>query len=61
MNNALFHRKILWSEKAQRDLLQILGYWKKRNRSNVYPNKLNSMILAMIDSIAREPGLGLSS
>ena len=61
MSNASLQRKIRWSETAQKDLVQILSYWKRRNRSNVYPKKLNGLIQAVIDKIALEPGLRISS
>ena len=34
-------REIIWSESAKTDRIEILNYWLNRNKSNIYPNKLN--------------------
>jgi toxin YoeB len=33
-------KKVVWSQKAQKDRRRILKYWKGRNKSNVYSIKL---------------------
>jgi hypothetical protein len=34
-------RKIIWSSNAKAEKIEILGYWIKRNKSNIYSKKLN--------------------
>lgn len=45
-------RKIIWSERAKSDKIEILKYWLKRNKSNVYPKKLNALFQKSVRWIA---------
>jgi plasmid stabilization system protein ParE len=44
--------QIVWSPLAEKDQEKILRYWAKRNKSNVYPQKLHAMITDRVDFIA---------
>ncbi len=37
-------KQIIWSKKAKQDKKEILDYWLKRNKSYVYPRKLNNLL-----------------
>ena len=50
--------KIIWSEKANNDLINILEYWKERNLTNAFSIKLNEIIHKRIELIAQYPKLG---
>ncbi len=45
-------REIIWSERAKLDKIQILSYWLSRNKSNVYPIKLNILFKKSVYWIA---------
>jgi len=51
-------QKIVWTQKAKRELLQILQYWIVRNKSNTYSLKLNSLIEAQLNLILEQPKIG---
>ncbi len=38
-------KEIVWSQKAEDDLMQILEYWYNRNKSIVFPEKLTVKFL----------------
>ena len=42
---------IVWSTNAKSDLKQILTYWKTRNESDRYPQKLRDAILQRINQL----------
>ena len=50
--------KIIWSEKAKNDLINILAYWIERNQTTTFSRKLNEIIHKRIDLIAQYPHLG---
>lgn len=50
--------KIIWSEKAKNDLINILAYWIQRNHTITFSKKLNEIIHKRIDLIAQYPHLG---
>ena len=54
-------RKIVWSDKAKIDLLQILEYFYIRNGSKTYSLKLNSKIRRAVRLLSNHPFLGLQS
>lgn len=54
-------KQIIWSNRAKNDKRNILKYWKKRNKSNVYPKKLNKIFKEAIISISESPFSGKKS
>jgi plasmid stabilization system protein ParE len=47
--------RIIWSERAEKQLFSILDYWIKRNKSNVYALKLVSEVDDKLKFIAQNP------
>ena len=45
-------KRVIWSKRAKQDKREILKYWLQRNKSNVYPKKLNNLLKAAIKSLA---------
>ncbi len=48
-------KRVVWTSQAKIDRYQILTYWKKRNKSTVYSNKLNKQFNLAIRSIINNP------
>jgi len=46
-------KKVVWSNKAKLDRLNILTYWTERNKSEVYATKLNQLFSQAIKTIAK--------
>ena len=46
-------KQIIWSIKAKDDKLKILNYWFNRNKSNIYPDKLNTLFDKAIDQLSK--------
>lgn len=53
--------QIEWSIEAKLDLLDILDYYLKRNKSNLYSIKLNGKIIKSIKSLSKNPFIGIST
>ena len=53
--------KIDWSIEARMDLIDILEYYNKRNKSSLYSKKLNSKINRSTKLITKNPLIGLQS
>ena len=51
-------KHIIWSLKAQNDRMEILKYWKNRNKSSVYSKKLFVLFQEAIQIIAKHPEIG---
>jgi plasmid stabilization system protein ParE len=51
-------RKIVWSANAHRERLEILAYWRERNGSDRYGEKLDAKFRAALRLIAVHPKLG---
>lgn len=51
--------KIDWSIEAKSDLIDILDYYIKRNKSNLYSIKLNAKIHKSIKLLNKNPFLGI--
>jgi len=51
--------KIDWSIEAKSDLIDILDYYIKRNKSNSYSIKLNAKINKSIKLLSKNPFLGI--
>ena len=48
-------KQIVWSRKAQNELLEILEYWVNRNKSNTFSLKLNCLIDEQLKLILEFP------
>jgi plasmid stabilization system protein ParE len=51
-------RKVVWSQRAQTDRIEILGYWNDRNRSVSYARKLIALFVIAISQLASYPEVG---
>ena len=51
-------KQIIWSRKAQNELLEILEYWVNRNKSNIFSLKLNFLIDEQLKLILEFPKIG---
>ena len=51
-------RKIIWSKRAQQDRYSIFKYWNKRNNSNNYSKRLNTLFIAAAEFVAHNPTTG---
>lgn len=51
-------KKIVWTLEGRKSKLEILEYWFKRNKSNIYPIKLNKLIGDALRTIVKLSGLG---
>jgi plasmid stabilization system protein ParE len=51
-------RKIIWSANAKDERIEILEYWIKRNKSNIYSKKLNLLFKEAINLVAKNPTIG---
>ena len=51
-------RKIEWTLEGRKSKLEILEYWLKRNKSSIYPKKLNKLISDALRTINKYPELG---
>jgi addiction module RelE/StbE family toxin len=54
-------KKVVWSETAQNDRMEILLYWKQRNKSDSYSKKLNYLFTDAVDLIAKYHKVGKAS
>jgi len=48
-------KQIIWSKRAKEDKINILKYWQIRNKSNVYPIKLNKLMKDAVNWINTNP------
>ena len=51
-------KQVIWSHRAQADRKEILAYWRKRNKSNVYSIKLNELFNEAVRLISEHPRIG---
>lgn len=51
-------KRIVWSEDAVNDKIQIYSYWNNRNKSTIYSRKLDRLFKDTIKSINEMPSLG---
>lgn len=51
-------KRVIWSEDAFHDKVQLFSYWNHRNKSNLYSRKLNKLFKDTIKSILKTPTLG---
>ena len=51
-------KQIIWTKRAQNDRKEILQYWRQRNQSNTFSQKLNESIKKAVKLIASHPNIG---
>lgn len=51
-------KRVVWTENALREKVEILKYWKKRNKSDSYSKKLNGLFNNAVRTIQKHPALG---
>lgn len=51
-------RRIIWTERAQKERIEILRFWKEHNQSSAYSKKLNELIKKSLQLISKHPMIG---
>lgn len=51
-------KQIVWSKRAQNELIEIFEYWINRNKSNTFSLKLNSLIEEQLNLLQENPKIG---
>lgn len=51
-------RQIVWTERAQKERIEILTFWNVHNKSTIYSKKLNNLIRESLRLISRHPFIG---
>lgn len=51
-------KRIVWTRKACLDIIAILEYWQRRNKSNTYSKKLNKLFVQSVLIISKYPEIG---
>lgn len=51
-------RKIIWTQKAKNELIEIFQYWNERNQSTNFSQKLNELINNQLNTISQFPKSG---
>ena len=51
-------RQIIWTERAQKERIEIFTFWNKHNKSSLYSRKLNELIKESLKLICRYPFIG---
>ncbi len=51
-------KRVVWSEDAYLDKVEIFSYWNNRNKSNLYSRKLNKLFKDTIKLILKNPSIG---
>ena len=54
-------RKVDWTVKANFERKEILDYWIRRNKSNLYSIKLNILFIEAVKKVAENPTIGRTS
>ena len=54
-------RVVIWTNRAQKERIEILNYWNDRNKSIEYSKKLNRLILDALCLICKYPLIGKPS
>ena len=54
-------RKIIWSSKANRKLLEILEYYAQRNKSKKYSIKLYNRFRSELLKLVKQPEIGIKT
>ena len=50
-------KKIIWTQKAKKDFIEILEYWNNRNKSNRFSIRLNNLVEEQISLISEFPDI----
>jgi toxin YoeB len=50
-----------WNDLALEQFRSVLDYWKIRNQSNAYPNKLLNIVDSALDMVKSNPEIGIQS
>lgn len=51
-------KQIIWTQKAEYELVDILRYWIDRNKSSTFSVKLNLLIEKELNLVSKFPGIG---
>ncbi len=51
-------RRVIWTERAQKERIAIFDYWNKRNKSFIFSRKLNELISESLILISKHPLIG---
>lgn len=51
-------RRVIWTERAQKERIAIFDYWNKRNKSFIFSRKLNELINQSLILISKHPLIG---
>lgn len=51
-------KQIIWSRRAQSELIEIFEYWNNRNKSNTFSIKLNFLIEEQLKLLIENPKIG---
>lgn len=51
-------KQIIWTERAQKERVELLNFWIKNNKSTVYSRKLNELIQRSLRIISNYPMIG---
>ena len=51
-------KQVIWSLRAQADRKEILNYWRQKNKSNSYSQKLNELFKESVKILADFPQIG---
>ncbi|MCX6220937.1 MAG: type II toxin-antitoxin system RelE/ParE family toxin [Bacteroidia bacterium] len=51
-------RQIIWTQRAQKDRIEIFSFWNDRNKSVIYSKKLNELIKESLVLICKHPLIG---
>ena len=51
-------KQIKWTSRAQKEKLEILKYWRERNKSNEYSKSLNKILIEATKLLQKYPSIG---
>ncbi|MCK9638536.1 MAG: type II toxin-antitoxin system RelE/ParE family toxin [Prolixibacteraceae bacterium] len=51
-------RQLIWTERAQKERIEIFSFWNIRNKSVIYSKKLNEFIKESLALISKYPLIG---
>lgn len=51
-------KQIVWTRRAQEDRINILQYWRQRNKSDTFSKKLNELFTKAVNLIQDFPRIG---
>jgi len=53
--------KIVWSDRSEKELFEILEYWSNRNKSKTYSIKLKELIVDSVELLTQSPESGIAT